>query len=450
MLLIAGLLIATQVASVHGLRFNFAVDVEQCNPFIISFAGSNLKAIPAFLSMIPVNSTAITVPLQDPTIVSTGIALTFLPFPAGSDFLTSLDGSTGENLILVSDLKRVLPSPTGNSSCVTPQSLDVRRRFTVNTSVSQCEQFTIIYDTSVVPRAPIVRLYSPKGPSFLLDPTSDNTTAGTATYMMNFGQGREVILLMGDGGTIRETSPLIRVLGDNSSSTKCLSRNANAGGSAAAYGLDGDRVGRRAVVIGGATGGSAVVLIGICIATFIVRDRRRRRRIQGTRLPSEIEKTPDDKKRVPDLGQFPHPADGIINNPIYTMTPFLSPTRSDHAIATRPQVVPEDQAYSESSTPSPWVPQSPDFRASLRSLDIEGMLNMATLQSRNPSRKNSALGLVISPSVRTPSPTFLRPGTSRRHLRDPSDVPTGPASMAFSEISVDPFEVPPHPPGKPE
>jgi len=175
------------------------------------------------------------------------------------------------------------------------------------------------------------------------------------------------------------------------------------------------------------------------MAIFIVRDRRRRHRIQGTRLPYEIEKIPDDKKRVPDLGHLPHLTDGIINNPIYTTAPFLSPTRSDYAIATRPQVFPEDQAYSANSTPS-----------SLRSLDIEGMLNMATLQSRDLSRKNSSLGLVISPSVRTPSPTFLRPGTSRRHLRNPSDVPTGPDSMAFSEISVDPFEVPPHPLGKPE
>jgi hypothetical protein len=109
----------------------------------------------------------------------------------------------------VSELKTVLPSSIGNSSCVTPQNVGVRKPFTINTVVSQCEEFTIIYDTSVVPRAPIVRLYSPEGPSFLLDPTSDDTIAGTATYMMKFGHGREVILLMKDGDTIQETSPLL-------------------------------------------------------------------------------------------------------------------------------------------------------------------------------------------------------------------------------------------------
>jgi len=207
MLLIAGLLVfGTQVAPVHGLKFNFTADVEQCKPLTISFAGSSLDTIPAFLSMIPVNSTAISVPLRDPFVVSAGIALTFLPFPAGANFIASLDDNTGKALISVSDLKQVLPSSTNNSSCLSPS---VAKRFTISTTVSQCEGFTINYDTSAVSRAPIVRLYSPTGPSFLLNSTSDNATVGTATYMMNFGRGKELILLVEDGSTIRETSPLM-------------------------------------------------------------------------------------------------------------------------------------------------------------------------------------------------------------------------------------------------
>jgi hypothetical protein len=214
MLLIAGLLLrilafGTQVAPAHGLVFNFTADVEQCTRFTVSFTGSSLSSMPSFLSMIPVNSTAISVPLPYPFVVSAGIVLSFLPFPAGANFVASLDNSTGENLILVSDLKRVLPSSTNNSSCLAPQNVDVARRFTISATVSQCEDFAINYDTSVVSRAPIVRLYSPKGPSFLLNSTSDNATAGTATYMMSFGRGKELILLMEDGSTIRETSPLL-------------------------------------------------------------------------------------------------------------------------------------------------------------------------------------------------------------------------------------------------
>jgi len=211
MLLTVGLLLrvlafGTQVVPAHSLSFDFTADVEQCASFTISFAGPSLGSMPSFLSMIPVNSTAISVPLPYPFEVSAGIALSFLPFPAGANFVASLDNSTGESLILVSDFKRVLPSSINNSSCL---NVGVARRFTINTTVSQCEDFKINYNTSVVTRAPIVRLYSPKGPSFLLNSTSDNATAGTATYTMSFERGRQLILLMEDGGMIRETSPLM-------------------------------------------------------------------------------------------------------------------------------------------------------------------------------------------------------------------------------------------------
>lgn len=452
MLLIAGLLLrilafGTQVVPVHGLKFNFTADVEQCKPFTVSFAGSSLDGIPSFLSMIPVNSTAISIPLPDPSVVSTGITLTFLPFPAGSNFLASLDDSTGENLISVSDLKRVLPSSTDDSSCVAPQNLGVAKRFTISAPISQCEEFTINYDTSAVSRAPIVRLYSPKGSSFLLNSTSDNATVGTATYMMNFGRGKELILLMEDGDTIRETSPLMTVLGDTSSRTDCLKRNtSNTKKSTSKEVNDGNPVVGRAAIIGGATGGSAVVLIGLCMAIFIVRDRRRRRKIQDANwLPS----LPlDDEKGSSAQAQFPKSTNETVNNPAYTSRAFLSPTRSNYArgsMSSWAQVVPEDQRYPANPSPSlskdiEEVQRTPDPRVSIQSLDIEGMLNMATLQSERPSRKNSEATILGPPSVTISSPTFLGPATNPRHFRKPSDVPVGPESMAFSGYSMNPFE----------
>ena len=181
---------------------------------------------------------------------------------------------------------------------------------------------------------------------------------------------------------------------------------------------------------------------------FIVRDRQRRRKIQeANQLPSL-----DDEKNSAQ-GQFPNPTSGKVDNPIYTTTPFLSPTRSNHArggsMASWAQVVPEDQRYPVNSTPSlskdiEQVPRSPDPRRSLHSLDIEGMLNMATLQSESPSRENSratTIGPIIHPpSVTVPGPTFLGPGTNPRHFRNLPDVPVGPTSMAFSGYSVNPFE----------
>lgn len=135
------------------------------------------------------------------------------------------------------------------------------------------------------------------------------------------------------------------------------------------------------------------------------------------------------------------------------------------------QVVPEDQRYlsstiSRSSTaPSPSarlaqldisdiVVVPPDSgslarpnRPSLETLDIEGMLNMASVQSAGSiagSRKNSDI-VPIGPMLRTssltvPTSTYARNPTGRRHLRDPSDVPAGPDSMLFSGFSVNPFD----------
>jgi len=181
---------------------------------------------------------------------------------------------------------------------------------------------------------------------------------------------------------------------------------------------------------------------------FIVRDRRRRRKIQeANQLPSLAV---DEKSSA--QGQFPNPTNGTADNPIYTTTPFLSPTRSNFArgsMASWAQVVPEDQRYPANSAPSlskdiGQVPRSPNPRQSLHSLDIEGMLNMATLQSESLSKENSKatiIGPIIRPpSVTVPGPTFLGPGTNPRHFRNLPDVPAGPTSMAFSGYSVNPFE----------
>jgi len=178
------------------------------------------------------------------------------------------------------------------------------------------------------------------------------------------------------------------------------------------------------------------------MAIFIVRDRRRCRKIQGAKqLPPMVL---DDEESSSAQGQFPnYPANRAVNNPIYTTTSFFSSTRSNYSrgsIASWSQIAPEDQRYPSNSIPLPSkdIVQVP---RSLQSLDIEGMLNMATLQSdESSSRKNSEATPLGPPSVTVLGPTFLRPGTNLRHFRNPSDVPVGPNSMAFSEYSVNPFE----------
>ena len=190
------------------LKFSLTANAQECEPFTIEFSGSgDLTPLPpATLSILPFNSTAILVPITYPDL-SQGIDLSFLPIPAGSDFITSMDDDSGENLIKVSDILRVLPSPTGNSSCMPSPS---PRKFSLNaTTVSQCEEMVIRYNASAVARSPTVRFYNPTGSSTELNQTSDDPVKGIAKYLVNFSRGRSVMFLLDDGADVHETTPLL-------------------------------------------------------------------------------------------------------------------------------------------------------------------------------------------------------------------------------------------------
>ena len=214
MLFLAGLLLhllafGSLVAPVFSFQFNFAI-AQQCAPILLSFSGltSTVSGAPVSLTIIPLNSTAIVVPLQNNSF-SAGIGLN-LPFAAGSQFIASLDDASGSNIINISDIMPVLPSPNNNSTCVLQPDQDLPSPFVLASPVvSQCQNFTVNYNTTIVSQAPSIRLYSPNGPSFFLNATSDDPLSGVATYTMAFSYGRGVVLLMDDGKGMNKTSALL-------------------------------------------------------------------------------------------------------------------------------------------------------------------------------------------------------------------------------------------------
>lgn len=214
MLLLAGLLLrllvfGTLVAPVFSLQFNIT-SAQQCSPLLLSFTGlaSPASGAPASLAIIPLNSTAIVVPLQNINLTA-GIGLNFVPFAAGSQFIVSLDDGEGNNIINTSNIFPVLPSPNNNTTCIPGPDTIQPNIFTLATpEVSQCQNFTINYNTTVASQAPSVRLYSPDGPSFILNVTSDDPTSGVATYLMAYGSGHGIILAV-NHGNITETTPLM-------------------------------------------------------------------------------------------------------------------------------------------------------------------------------------------------------------------------------------------------
>lgn len=201
------LVLGTLVAPVFGLKFDFT-SPQQCSPLLLSFTGlaSPPSGAPASLAIIPFNSTAKVISLQNIDLTA-GIGLNFLPLVTGSQFIMSLDDAKGNNIINTSDIFSVLSSPNNNSTCIPEPQPSF---FTLATpEVSQCRDFTINYNTTVVSRAPSVRLFSPSGPSFILNVTSDDPTSGMATYSMAFLSGSGIILAIDDGNGITETTSLL-------------------------------------------------------------------------------------------------------------------------------------------------------------------------------------------------------------------------------------------------
>lgn len=166
-----------------------------------------MSSIPMRLTLIPFDYHLISVLLPNATANISGVYVTFFPFPQGTSFVATLDDVNRTSAGMVSDIINVLPSPTGNKSCL-PQGSRSPNLYTINSTISQCQEFNVTYNRSVVSQGPNIRLFNPLGPSFLLNQTADNKDEGTATYLMDFNQGEEVVLLFDGGSNNRKTSPL--------------------------------------------------------------------------------------------------------------------------------------------------------------------------------------------------------------------------------------------------
>ncbi|KAF5382626.1 hypothetical protein D9615_003014 [Tricholomella constricta] len=444
---------------VLSLDFTFQLsEVKQCEPVSISFKGNDkANAIPMWLTLIPFSSSPISIPIPNAAVNTSGVLVTFMPFAAGTTFVASLDDATGENVAKVSDIIRVLPSPSNDSTCLPASQDTVVTHFTLdNSTFSQCESFTLNYNRTIISRAPSARFYNPKGPSSLLNVTSDDPETGTATYLLKFNRSKEVVLVFDDGLSHRESSALMSIGGDSASSKQCLgSKKSNNNGSQSSsktsFGIS------QGVIIGSAVGGGVVVLISICMVLFVIRERRRRDTNQIQFNPSLLEKgrssnpprsPPPSSPTMVEKDSSP----GFVKDPPYTAEKFLSPTTAFYpreSMASWTQSTPEDQRFPNTRGNDAYNTRDASDRLSLHSLDIEGILNLATVQSNRSSRltaEPAPLGPALQslePIVHGPQLTI--PGQlypSRGHLRDPSDVPFGATSMA-SAISltsvVDPF-----------
>ncbi|KAG5646527.1 hypothetical protein DXG03_003294 [Asterophora parasitica] len=388
---------------VLSLSFKFKLsEVKQCEPVSIIFDGNvNANALPMWLSLIPFNSSPVSIPIPNAAAGTSGVDVTFVPFATGTTFIASLSGASGESVAKVSDIIRVLPSPSGNSTCLpeTEESEKAPTRFNIIPGTfSQCETFTLNYDRSIVSRAPTVRYYNPKGPSRLLNLTADEPETGSATYMLSYNRGKEVVLVFDDGSTHAESSALMSK-----------------------------------------------------------RRRKRQLRIQfsssllETGNPSISPRSPfPDSPTVQNDATDAPP--GFVKDPPYTSDKFLSPTAAYYptreSMASWAQPTPEDQRFPRRlrMANDAYSPRDPDDRHTLHSLDIEGILNLAAIQSDRSSGQTTVPAPVGTPSPGPSSAQLDNPDPSfpaRGHLRDASEIPFAPGTSMASALTlssvVDPF-----------
>lgn len=211
----------SSVIAFNTIRFS---SIQQCGPFNVTFSGTQPTALPLTLTVVPFGSSAVplSIPLPNPdwdSETNTGVAITFLPYPAETTFIASLDDSQGRSTGFTSDIIRILQSD--NTSCLS--TAKQAQTYTPEPPFSQCQSFNITFDpTSTIP--PVVRSFVPNGPAFLLNQTQVPVDPGTSSFTMVAFRGQPVILLFRDELGRFQSTNLLTVTGDATSSNNCFPR----------------------------------------------------------------------------------------------------------------------------------------------------------------------------------------------------------------------------------
>ncbi|KII90764.1 hypothetical protein PLICRDRAFT_544993 [Plicaturopsis crispa FD-325 SS-3] len=376
--------------------------VEQCGPFSISLTGSKESpTLPLTLTVIPFNSSApLSIPIsagqwQDMTSSPSGANISFLPFAAGTSFVASVDDVNGQAVTTVSDVIGVQPSNT--SSCVSANTT-ASYPYTLTGTPTQCGAFNVSSDPNVVSGVKSVRAFIPKGPAFLLNRTSPNSSS----YVMSVKRGLQVVMLVSDGSSHQQTTSLETVQGDSTSSTACLPVQSNQKSAQ----QNKPALSSGAIIAIAVGSGGAVLVLGFVMLVYIRRERRARNTRRAVRdnekgippFPSQPPLPPLPPEPPLKYGDSPpfSPSSRFIRDAApYGNDAFLSPTSADHlrkfrrySMSSAGAGSPHASMGPPSMAPANMEPTSFSMGGarrvlgagdrSVHSLDIEQMLEMAT------------------------------------------------------------------------
>ncbi|KAJ7781703.1 hypothetical protein DFH07DRAFT_764728 [Mycena maculata] len=395
--------------------FKFSLSpVVQCQPVQIAFSGSdsNNHSVPTTLTILPLadNTAPIQISIPNGASNSTGIQLTFIPLPSGTEFLASLD-ALQESSATVSDVTGVAVSnnSTASANCLeSTNSIPQVSFYEFDDIASQCEPFTITYHTST---APNVTAFSPKGGTTpIMAGNNSEAPPNTASYIMNVQRQDEVVLLFDDGEGHAQTTKLITIGGDSTSSQTCFNKTKSA-----KWASDNDSVApsnslSQGAVIGIAVAASLVGLFAILGLLYYMRARRRKHRVTVMAFDPYLlnRRWPPDEKKV-DMYQTPPPftapppfsggpfADPeFVRDPIYTNEKYAASIMSDArtSIGSWNQFVPEDQRSQRTESvvsSSPEKRNSSASTLSMNTVDIQNILQMATVHRDRSGGSDSGI-----------------------------------------------------------
>ncbi|CAK5284058.1 unnamed protein product [Mycena citricolor] len=427
--------------------------VTECQPVQITFSGqgANNHSVPTTFTVLPLvdDAVPIRIPIPNGATNSTGVAFSFIPLPAGTDFIASLDDVEGISA-QISDITRVAPPDgTGDPTCLASVHVPTASFYAFNHTIVQCEVFSITYNTTAPPN---ITAFQPRGGSWSLPllANADNR-GGIASYTMIAMRQSEwpscsmtetdicrprissTVILNPPVSTLLLKEPT--VVGDSSSSTACFppSLDANAGEyypTPAGMPKPPPKGLSAGAVIGITTGASAFALALIFMLWFYLRRRRQNRRtsnVQFNRGLLDTQRWPEEEKQIdfssPTLPPASLSATGFVRDPIYTNEKYAASLMADNR--------------SDASSWRQYTPESPggagdtpnrrtsttSSRLSMATVDVHNILSMATVHGDRSSSVVPA-EVTVSPEPGLAKPALARLVTNRRERKSVrSDMP---------------------------
>ncbi|KAJ6508491.1 hypothetical protein C8R45DRAFT_1208154 [Mycena sanguinolenta] len=431
--------------------FQFTLSpVVQCEPVNITFSGkgANNHSVPTILTILPLqnNATPIQIPIPNGATNTTGIQLTFIPLPADTLFIATLDDIDGQKLT-VSDVNRVQNSTGTNIEGCFEANPSPTTFYQVDEELSQCEDFTVTYNTPVAPN--ITAFVPLVGLGFPVFPSKVSTTSNTnvASYTADILREASVMLLLDDQQGHRQTTQLITVSGDSASPNCFPTSSKNNTPKAKATPVS--KLPQSAI-IGISVGAAVVGLLAIFLLIYMLLARRRNRHVDhmdfdpallNQKWPPDLEEKKIEAYQASPLTapSFSTPVftpQGFVRDPIYTKEKYAASIVSDggSSISSWNQFVPKDQRGLRTQSIS-------SSRLSMGTVEIQDILQIATVH-RTPSTSTAGPQGRPTPQPSTAGtgmttfdvakPAMARLVSTRRSRRtsDTPSVPDVPATVS--------------------